>query len=168
MKWLALFYPAYLDPKFALEGYPPDYMTMVPGGHALAFFNPDAADPAVIAMDEELKGTATSGEFGPNGGFVVVQPQFSLRTKVPVLIAVGTDDAGTCSPELPCDSAADIIARESQFWPPEACLEAFVLPRAGHALNLHHDGLGFHGVSNGWVARRVGRDVNHPPMQPCR
>ena len=43
---------------------------------------------------------------------------------VPVLIAVGQDDEGSCGPGLPCKLAADIIARESGFWSPAACIEA--------------------------------------------
>lgn len=166
-KWFSTFYPADLDPKFASQGYPPDYFTTLPGKHPLDFINPEMADPAVMAMDDELKGTATEGEFGPNGAFVALQPQFSLGIHVPVLIAVGQDDEGSCGLELPCDLAADIIARENEFWSPAACLEAFVLPRSGHDLNAQYNAVGWFANANDWIDRRVGRDADHPATQPC-
>lgn len=166
-KWIGTFYPAYLDPKFASQGYPSDYLTTLPGMHPLIFINPEMADPAVMAMDDALKGTATEGEFGPNGAFVALQPQFSLAVHVPVLIADGQDDEGSCGPGLPCKSAADILARESAFWSPEACLEAFVLPRSGHDMNAQYNAVSWSAHANDWIDRRAGRDADHPATQPC-
>ena len=40
-------------------------------------------------------------------------------------------------PGLSCATASAILAREKANYAPQACLQAYVLPHAGHSINLH-------------------------------
>ncbi|MBV9794525.1 MAG: alpha/beta hydrolase [Actinobacteria bacterium] len=144
------------DPKFAHVSLPDGYVTTKPGTRGADFYNTAYASPAVIGEDEVLKETVTSGELA---SVVVPIPAASTRQiKVPVLLADGQDDNLDCSASLPgvsCASAAALIAREQPNYAPAACLQAFVLPKAGHSINLHPDAPQWFAEANRWVRAYV-------------
>jgi pimeloyl-ACP methyl ester carboxylesterase len=163
--FFAIIYPASEDPKFATAGLPPGYVTTRPGGRAF-FYNTAYADPAVIARDEQLKQTGTSGEVDTFGlGF---DPTLSQQIHVPVLVVVGQQDVSYCNEALPgfsCTDGGTVNAREGFAYPPQACLETYVLPSSGHDVNLHPDAHLWFEQATDWTARRIGNA--QPPSQPC-
>lgn len=163
--FLAIIYPASADPKFATAGLPPGYLTTRPGGRAF-FYNTAYARPTVIATDEQLKQTTTSGELTTFGlGF---DPKLSQHIHVPVLVVVGQRDFSFCNESLPgfsCANSAAVFARESFAYAPQSCLETYVLANSGHDINLHPDAHLWFEQANDWADRRVG--TSQPPCQPC-
>jgi pimeloyl-ACP methyl ester carboxylesterase len=148
---------AALDARFAGLSLPAGYLTTRPGTRGADFYNTAYASPAVIAEDESLKQTVTSGELATVAARV---PRAQTRRiHVPILIAVGQDDAINCDaaiPGLSCADSAAILARERGNYSPRACLQAYVLPRAGHAMNLHPDASQWFAAASRWVGAYVG------------
>ena len=66
---------------------------------------------------------------------------------------IGADD---------CSDSAAFLRSEGPFYPPGACLQAFVLPRAGHDLNLSLNARSFFGVAARWANRWIGADAAAP------
>src|SRR5260370_6310766 len=126
-------YPASQDPKFANSGYSPGYITTVPRKRGELFYNLPGADLAAIALDETLKQTQTSEELTTT--FDAFAPTISQQIHVPVFLAVGQNDLFVCGTDLSCEDSSAILSREALDWGPQACLEAFVLPNAGHSIN---------------------------------
>lgn len=140
-------YPAFLDPETSTA--PPNYFTTIPGTRATYFYALADADPAVIAEDEATKQTVTLGElstfvdgFGPTPAI-----------HVPVLVAVGDEDALFC--DAPSCTAGGTLVREAAFYSPDAQLETYALPGAGHSMNLHENAPQWFDVANDWIRRRV-------------
>ncbi|MCA1814579.1 MAG: alpha/beta fold hydrolase [Halobacteriales archaeon] len=161
-KLFAAFYPAQLDPKFAGDGgIPLGYATTQPGSRA-QFFHLPAADPALVALDEALKDTATLGEAAT---FPVWVP-FTRLVHTPVLSVMGDHDVLFCLTVCAPDGVE--VAKERLFWDPATCLEIQVVPDAGHFLQLQpNSAAAFRATAPDWLARRVGLDGEHPPTQPC-
>jgi alpha-beta hydrolase superfamily lysophospholipase len=149
------FHPAVLDPKFDDSGYDVGYLTTVPGTRGPDFYNLLTADPLVIAQDETLKSTGSSAELA--SGDTTFLPSTSQSVHVPVLLAVGQDDASFCNDALgqSCDDSAAVLARESGNFSPQACLEAYVLAGSGHDINLHPGAPLWFAAANDWVSRRT-------------
>jgi pimeloyl-ACP methyl ester carboxylesterase len=147
------FYPAPLDPQFAAAGLNNTYLTTVPSARGQLFFDPINADDGVVSLDESIKQTATTGEFlaDPNA-FATSQ------ITVPVLLAIGQNDILACDPSvgLSCADAGAFLAREGSNYTPQSCLEAFVLPNAGHVINLHPNSHLWFEAASRWVDRHVG------------
>jgi pimeloyl-ACP methyl ester carboxylesterase len=159
---LPVFHLAQLDPKFTGTGVPIGYLTTIPGTRGAIFFSMPQADPGVIATDEALKQTATDGEVATvtNG---TLQSQ---NIDVPVLLAVGEHDKLFCNAVLSCLNSQAVLAREQGSYGPQACLEAFVLPGAGHSINLHRNAEEWFNAGISWIDRRVGVTTG-PPAQVC-
>lgn len=155
-------YPAQFDPKFASSGLPLGYLTTQPGTRGNSFYNAAIADPAVIAQDETLKQTATTGEFATVTAAEPLTPQID----VPVLLVMGEKDLLFCDENLSCADSTAVMAREAAFYSPQACLEAFVLPEAGHSINQHYNAQDWFAIGLDWADRRVGTK-NHAPTDPC-
>jgi pimeloyl-ACP methyl ester carboxylesterase len=158
---LPQFYPAQLDPKFGLQ-VPAGYLTTIPGTRGAIFYNPANVDLAVVATDEQLKQTATDGE-------IATVTNGNLETgdiTAPVLVAVGQTDALFCNATLSCADAQAVLARESGDFAAAACLDGYVLPMAGHSINLHVNAPDWFAAALDWTDRRVGT-TNRPPAQPC-
>ncbi len=162
-------YPAQLDPKFANSNIPDGYFTTIPNTRASDFYNTADADPNVIALDETLKQTVTSGELGTISD-AAVNTSLTQQIHVPVLIVNGQFDKLFCNDSLglSCDSNQAILSRESGNFTPQACLEASVLTNSGHDVNLHLNAHSWFETANDWANRRVGNSVNTPPTQPCQ
>lgn len=147
---------AALDARFAGLSLPAGYLTTRPGTRGGDFYNTAYASSAVIAEDESLKQTVTSGELAT----VVTRVPLAQtrRIDVPVLIAVGQGDTLNCDsaiPGLSCADSAAVLARERGNYSPGACLQAYVLPRAGHVMNLHPDASEWFAVASRWVGTYV-------------
>jgi len=152
--------PAPLDPKFASSGLGFDYFTTAPGTRASYFYYTPNADPAVIALDEQLKQTVTLGEL------IDIFPSYSatLGLQVPTLVVVGDFDDLTCA--APSCSASGSLASEPTFYAPAACLEVEVVADAGHDLCLHRNAPAFFSLARSWSDRHVGASTKSPP-RPC-
>ena len=151
----ASFYPAALDPKFAAAGLDPSYLTTRPGTRGADFYNLAVADPLVVATDELLKSTGSASELGT--GDTALLATTSRSVHVPVLLAVGEKDNSFCDPTLglSCADSATILGRESANFAADACLEAYVLPASGHAVNLHPNAPQWFAAANDWLDRRT-------------
>ncbi|HTE57478.1 MAG TPA: alpha/beta hydrolase [Verrucomicrobiae bacterium] len=158
-----LLYPASEDPKFANKPGIAGYFTTKPGAGSI-FFNTDFAKPKAVKVDEQLKGTVSTDDL--NSFFVPLLPGFTTQIHVPVLLAMGAEDNVYCSGGLQCNSAADILARESSHYDTSACLEAMVQPVAGHNLNLHPNAHVFFDAASSWIQQKVGNG-SQAPTQPC-
>jgi pimeloyl-ACP methyl ester carboxylesterase len=161
VRLFASVYPAQLDSRFAGAGLPLGYTTTRPGARAGLGFDRQTADPKVIALDEQTKETATAGEAAS-----FYQWEATTRLiRVPVLSAVGDRDAFFC--DVRCGTPGSATTVEPSYWPPQACLELYVLPNAGHLINLHPNAATFFRAAANWSDRRVGRAVAQEPTEPC-
>lgn len=154
--WLAIasFYAAQLDPRFDSRDLPPGYLTTLPGRRGALFYHEPGADPAVIARDEATKETATATELATLA--LSADGSVSRSIEVPVLSVVGEYDRNFC--DIPCsDPSSPAPAQEPQYYAPEACLEVFVVPNAGHNINLHRSAPVWFRKAIEWSDRRVGR-----------
>jgi pimeloyl-ACP methyl ester carboxylesterase len=125
--------PATSDPKFANSGYDPGYETTMPGARSV-FYSAADADPAVIALDEQLKQTGTGVEAASGGAYPLRTADRSLS--IPSLTINGDLDPFFCDHAEDCSSSEALAAFEQQFYAPGAVVKAQVMHGAGHALNL--------------------------------
>jgi pimeloyl-ACP methyl ester carboxylesterase len=143
-------HPAALDPKFGL-GYE-GYLTSVPGTRDDTFHSPVNAVPAVVALDEQLKDVESATEVVDviTDGFTL---PVSLAVDVPVLLAVGSRDWIFCTGSLAsnCASAPALSTGEAPYFSPDACLRTYVLPDAGHSLNLSVDTEDYQDAVHDWA-----------------
>jgi pimeloyl-ACP methyl ester carboxylesterase len=155
--------PAALDPAFFGKGHDLTYLTTAPGSRAATFYAPGQVDPAVISLDERTKGTLTLTEFALFP-IVIVRP---LDIRVPVLLANGTQDRLFCGPTLTgnvCSDAQTLLAVEApRLGPRVPCVEAWVLPGAGHMLNTLLDAPQWFAVAQEWSTRLVGAGPGPAP-----
>lgn len=153
-------YPANLDPRFALLELPDGYLTTVPGTRGV-FYQAPFFDPRVKAFDEKKKETVTVAELNTGVPALGLTPGIH----VPVLLAVGDLDGAFCNP--PSCTASGSLSVEPSFFAPDACLETRAIPKSGHDLNLHYDAPLTFATLLDWMDRRVGRNPNASPPQPC-
>jgi alpha-beta hydrolase superfamily lysophospholipase len=140
-------YPAVLDPTFAGQSLPPGYLTSEPGVRGTDFYGADDADPGTVAADEATKAFIFDGEVATFFPSLVA----SVGVRVPVMLAVGQFDHVFCPAVLPCDSGAAVVARERLFDPAAPSLDAFVLPGAGHDINLALDNREWFAAAATWI-----------------
>ena len=139
---------AQLDPITASQHAPLGYLTTVAGRRAEIFFNAAHTDPGVLAFDESIKQTVTAGEVA------TLVPQLPITTqgiRVPVLIANGSQDLLFCTLPDTCRDARSFDESQRPFFPASPCLTAFVLPQAGHDLNLDLDAPVWFGAATQWI-----------------
>ena len=144
------------EARFGGVSLPAGYVTTRPGTRGADFYNTAYASAAVMAEDESLKQPVTSGELATVAA--PVPHAMTRRIHVPVLLAVGQDDALNCNsaiPGLSCAGAAAVLARERGNYSPQACLQAYVLPRAGHSMNLHPDAPAWFAAATRWARTYV-------------
>lgn len=149
-----LLVPAQDEPRLADR--PTGYMTTAAGhrDNPLLYF-PGGFDPAVIAVDEATKQTATTTEFIDFGVYASMDE--TLNIKVPILIAQGGQDLDCLGGNIPSCTKQNIAANEAPFYDPAACLQVKVTPAAGHNILLHFTGpLWRHSVLN-WADEYVGK-----------
>jgi pimeloyl-ACP methyl ester carboxylesterase len=161
---LSNLYPAYFDPKFAGQFPNYDYLTTVPGKRGDAFYYLENADPAVIALDESLKETTTSGELNTGPGMCF--DPISYQIQGPVLVVIGQYDYLFCGNLVNCSDKAAVQAFEEGWYSASACVETAVINDAGHDLNLHLDADAAYSQMLTRADRHVGRTAGAAP-QPC-
>jgi alpha-beta hydrolase superfamily lysophospholipase len=152
---LASFVPADADPRFAGRRVPAGYVTTSPGAatRLADFYDAADADPTVAKLDDAFAQTATTGELA--GLALSRDPAVSMAIRVPVLVVVGQNDSLDCAPAigLSCADAAAICQRESGYYPPAARLATFVVPDAGHSINLHYHATRWFAAAAAWIDR---------------
>jgi pimeloyl-ACP methyl ester carboxylesterase len=131
--------------------YDAGYVTTMPGTRNANFYAPARADPAVVARDEATKDLVSNTENDTSAAFG--DPAASRSIQVPVLLVLGEfDHLFLCTPTgAPCTAEA-LLAQGIPFYGAHARVQAFVLPDAGHSLNL------FPNARHAWKA--VGRWVD--------
>ena len=148
-------YPAALDPRFSGQHLDLGYLTTRPGTRIDVFYNRADASPAVVAKDESTKDTVTLTFLATY--FLEDVDLDTSRIHVPVLIAVGQDDALMCKGlgADDCATSSAFLRSEAPFYSPATCLQAYVLPNAGHDLNLSLNAQSFFQVAKRWANRWV-------------
>jgi pimeloyl-ACP methyl ester carboxylesterase len=155
---IAVLYPANQDPLFAGRDIPDGYLTTLPGTRSV-FYHVPAADPEVLAVDEQTKETFTTAELET----ALPSLALSAGVHVPVLVLIGDLDRSFCA-EPGC---TDTLTAELAFYPPDACPEAVAIAGAGHDLNLQLQAPITYDTILEWVDRRVGSDTKVPAPSPC-
>jgi len=157
------FYPAQLDPRFSEQNLPEGYLTTQPGTRGDLFYYQPTTDPQVIALDEATKETVTTGEAATNVDAIFSETTRQIR--VPVLLALGQYDNSFCTGNI-CDSAESVAAFEAPFFSPEANLQVYVLPDAGHSINLHQNAPEWYEAARQWSDLYVGATVTASKSVP--
>lgn len=161
---LSKLYPAQLDPRFISARLPLGYLTTQPGARTGIFFDVGSSEVPVRQLDDILKQTATTGELATLTA--ALDPSISLSLTIPVMLAIGERDALFCSNALSCADKATFLARENPYFGSYACLETFVLPKAGHGMNLHSAAKNWFNAAVDWADRRIGTN-GQTSSQPC-
>jgi pimeloyl-ACP methyl ester carboxylesterase len=127
--------PTQTDPVLKPKGYPAGYLTTRYGQRGTLFYSPADTDPAMVTYDEQTKETVTDAEYATFVAFL--DPLYSLNIHVPVFFGMGQHDGAFCNDLilLPCDSAADLVARERPFYANAPSFTGYVLPGSGHVMN---------------------------------
>ena len=155
-KFADAFYPAQLDPRIALQNLPSGYLTTKPGLRSQLYYNITDTDTQVISLDEATKGTIATGENASGGA---IFSNASEQIHVPVLEVVGQNDGFYCSSTV-CNSSTNVAQNEASYFSPLAHLATFVLPEAGHVINLHLNASEWYEMARQWSDKSVGREVN--------
>lgn len=167
------FYPASQDPKFAGSGLDPGYLTTRPGTRGKLFYYAPGADPSVIALDEELKDTATATELAEGLPLVESPPPETAPSRaivVPTFIVLGDNDNLVCGPPDGLDCTGEVIAAaESPYYSREAGLEVAVIPNTGHNLQLHLSARDSTTEILEWIRNTLGgKPEQHGPVSEWR
>ncbi|MDF3292238.1 alpha/beta hydrolase [Streptomyces silvisoli] len=147
-------HPAAQDPRFTGETEPDGYLTTLPNTRATYFYDSRDSSPVIVDLDELTKSTMTTGEERTIPA--AADPKISQAITVPVLVGVGENDQLFCGGPLsfPCTDASAIIAHEQPFYSPAANIEAYVLPGAGHVMNLQDNSTRWFAAATDWLNRR--------------
>lgn len=136
--------PASAEAGFAARGLDPGYIAFKRDFYERVLLSPDGYDPAVRAAVFETQDTWTS-EYGMGIGLGVgrattaatVSPARTIN--VPLLLALGSEDELMCGAPpsaTDCTSASTVRSTNAPFFAASPRFDTFVLPRAGHAMNL--------------------------------
>jgi pimeloyl-ACP methyl ester carboxylesterase len=132
-------YPAPLDPAFADKGYDTTYLTSLPDRRGSVFYDPNTADPAVIAYDEAHKDVSTAGEL--TSSILELETPAPLNSTqhitAPVLLVMGQTDNIFCNTLVDCSSAEAVAASERPYYANSAQFKAITIPNTAHNLTLH-------------------------------
>lgn len=150
-------YPAPEDPKFADAGLDPGYLTTRPERRGDLFYFAAGSDPAVIALDEQLKDVVAVPELTEALAYMDSPPPDTAPSRtitVPTLLVLGDHDPVVCGPPdgLDC-TIADVMAQEAPYYRPQARLEVQVTANTGHDLPLHLTAARSTGRILDWVGR---------------
>ncbi len=145
--------PAMLDPKFRYV-LDPTYITTRPGTRAGLFYNPADTDPEVPVVDEQTKATLPL----PEMAFPVHQLDGLTRhINVPTLVVEGGKDKFFCAGlgGRDCSSGQAIRRHEAPYYGPGAQLQGYVLPNAGHCINLERNAQEWYRAASRWIDTAV-------------
>lgn len=144
-------YPAALDPAFVGKVVDPLYQTMRPGTRYYASYEPGQVDPAVLALDERTKSTMVLTELSS-----LTLDSHPLDLRVPVLLVNGSEDRVFCG-ATNCASAENLRTEELPHLGTQVpCVDAFLLPGAGHAINTVLTAQDWFAVAQSWATQRIG------------
>jgi pimeloyl-ACP methyl ester carboxylesterase len=144
---LGSFWPATMDPKFSGQVIDPGYVTTRPGVRGGVFYEASDTDPAVIAVDERTKDTASGAEA------TYLEPAntaMTTRIGVPTLRVIGELDRVMCNPD-PCTQQWLTETAPGLF---PAGVEVYAQPGAGHDVALERGNVGGFEVALSWLQRR--------------
>jgi len=125
------------------------YLTSRPGQRHL-YYRSEAADPKVIALDEATKETFTMADartFPPVMGE-------SKGIRAPVLDVIGEFDRWFCAGQS-CSGPASTASRTRGSYADDICFEQYVIPGAGHDVNVHFESHRWFAVAAEWTKRMV-------------
>ena len=148
---------------FVGDIFDPTYLISKPGSRANAFYTSANTDPGVVLTDDLTRQTTAAGELISMNKYFADQ---SLGLAVPVLMIVGDDDFLVCGGDLDCSDHAAIIANETPYYSPAACLELIVLDDTNHNANLHKNAPQTFALMLDWVGRYVG-SAGRAASEPC-
>ncbi|MGH9039820.1 MAG: alpha/beta fold hydrolase [Acidimicrobiia bacterium] len=119
-------------------------------GQRHVFYRQSQVDPKIIEMDEATKETFTREDartFPPVMGE-------SDGITVPVLDVIGEYDAWFCAGS-PCSAPGATTSRSRQWFDATSCFEQYVVPEAGHDINVHFTAQQWFDVAAEWTGRMV-------------
>lgn len=150
----ATFSPAPLDPVLAGKGYNLADFTTRPGTRAALFDAPGDFDPALAGVDEATKDAFNLGE-PVDSVAISAYLGYSRQINVPVLLVDGQQDGLFCGGLLgtDCSSSAALHNSEAPYFSPSANLDTYVLPGAGHCINLARNTTTYQAVAANWLAK---------------
>jgi pimeloyl-ACP methyl ester carboxylesterase len=140
------------DPITA-PGNPPDgYMTTAVGKRSYFFYDTADASAMTIAADEATKSTVTNGELTTLGS--PYDATLAAGVKVPTLLAVGGKDALSCGgqPNISCTSVDELLTYEKGVFTGTGQLDGYILPGAGHAINLARNATDWDTKAADWMS----------------
>ncbi|HEU5158000.1 MAG TPA: alpha/beta fold hydrolase [Streptosporangiaceae bacterium] len=148
------FHPGTEDPVVGPTNPPPGYLTQQPGRRATMLEYEANIDPAMSKLNEAIKSTGTLGE-----GETLEQTYdaaSSLGVGVPVLVVVGEHDALFGGKDVDFNRSSEAVhSFEQAYYSPASRLETYVIPRAGHSLNLHYNARTWFAIARDWIDRLV-------------
>lgn len=138
--------PADLDPAFS--HWDPGYLTTLPGHRDFLYGQGDLT-PAMRAYDESIKRPVSGPEIATALGTIAPIPNLPLITQtlkipptgaiaVPVLSINGAQDKLFCNPTV-CASSTAYQHSEAPHYQDSPDFQAWILPNAGHDINLARD-----------------------------
>ena len=151
--------PAALDPRF--RGRDPGYFTTLPARRSF-LWGPDDLTPGMRAYDESIKQPVSAFEIAT--AFQTIAPLPGLPATpllkipptdmidVPVLSINGAHDKLFCNPTA-CASAAAFRRAEASYYQASPDFRAWVLPRAGHDINLARNTRRFQSRVFAWLKK---------------
>lgn len=149
-------YPVLTDPVLGGKGYDPTYLTTRPGTRTEYFLQPSTTESRVVELDEQFKDVLSAAETADAVGLGAVVPSSTL-INVPVLVVNGDADVVMCSPLLDnCSSAEHLRQLEQTFYAGSPCFRTFLLPGAGHSVNLATDTQSYQARVRDWLADPCG------------
>ncbi|GAA5176190.1 alpha/beta hydrolase [Pseudonocardia eucalypti] len=145
------FYPADIDPKFLGRGYPPGYLTTLPGNRAKTFVAPAKYDPKIEAYEERLKDTLSPTELT---GITADSYNHSItrNIRVPVLYAIGQHDLIWCPTTQDCNT--DPQARDEANYYRKGLYTRYVVPGSSHSINVTLAAPDFYRETFRWLAEQ--------------
>lgn len=157
---LASLHPAALDPLLSNRNLDAGYLTTAPGTRRRVFHLPAQPSAAVMAYEESTKDAFATTEAADAIGVAAMSP-YTILIDVPVLAALGGQDALYCAPPLlpgiDCTSAATFHRDEAPFYAPAARLRTYLLPGTyGHSFNYAPNAADFHRAVARWADEMVG------------
>jgi pimeloyl-ACP methyl ester carboxylesterase len=156
--------PAQVDPVLGNKQLPLGYTTTFPGTRCDTFYYTPNADPAVCALDENLKSTDSAAEL-LNVPTAITDGAPSNAITAPVLMADGQFDLFFCDSD--CAAPGDTGSKEAAFYSSSPCYQQYFLPDAGHDINLQRNAPLWFETSNAWVTARIGTSAAQPATEPC-
>ena len=163
----AVFHPVEEDPKYEDGRTVPHgagYLTTRPGRRCEALYYAPGVDPAVCALDEQMKDTIAFGEMS-TFGYAGQRRDPSDHIVAPTLVVLGDHDQLMC--DRTCSDPQSSAAREREFYPRVACYEQYVEPDSGHMNNLHRRAPEWYRVAIDWAVHRIGVRAAVPRDTSC-